>query len=171
MFDLPILFLVKKLFDQLIKQGFSKVFIDSELKSLSLGFRLDRYKTHDISLVVDRISVQEKNKQRLKESVNLALKKGKNELIIINENQQLRTLSKSLMCSDSGISLPGPEPNLFSFNSPKGACEKCNGLGYNHEIEQEKIIPNNKLSIRKGGIEPLGKFENNWTFKQIIMGS
>ena len=128
----------RELFDQLIKQGFSKVFIDGELKSLSLGFRLDRYKTHDISLVVDRISVQEKNKQRLKESVNLALKKGKNELIIIDETDQLRTLSKSLMCPDSGISLPEPEPNLFSFNSPKGACEKCNGLGYNHEIEQEK---------------------------------
>ena len=157
----------RELFDQLIKQGFSKVFIDGELKSLSLGFRLDRYKTHDISLVVDRISVQEKNKQRLKESVNLALKKGKNELIIIDETHQLRTLSKSLMCPDSGISLPEPEPNLFSFNSPKGACEKCNGLGYNHEIEEEKIIPNNKLSIRKGGIEPLGKFENNWTFKQL----
>ena len=157
----------RELFDQLIKQGFSKVFIDGELKSLSLGFRLDRYKTHDISLVVDRISIQEKNKQRLKESVNLALKKGKNELIIIDETHQLRTLSKSLMCPDSGISLPEPEPNLFSFNSPKGACEKCNGLGYNHEIEDEKIIPNNKLSIRKGGIEPLGKFENNWTFKQL----
>ena len=103
---------------------------------------------------------------RLQKSISLALKKGKDEVQII-ENDQKINFSKLLMCSESGVSLPNPEPNLFSFNSPKGACEVCNGLGFIHKIELDKIIPNKKQSIRKGGIEPLGSFENNWTFKQI----
>ena len=157
----------RELFDQLLKQGFSKVFINGELKRLSPGFRLDRYKTHDISLIIDSVTISEKNSKRIKDSVALALKKGKNEIQLIDSKNNSKILSKLLMCPDSGISLPEPEPNLFSFNSPKGACSKCNGLGYTHEIEKDKIIPNDKISIKKGGIEPLGKFENNWTFKQI----
>ena len=157
----------RELFDQLIKQGFTKVYIDGEIINLTVGFRLDRYKTHDISLVVDSIRIKENNKPRLKQSLSLALKKGKGEIQLFNPKNESRNLSKLLMCSKSGISLPIAEPNLFSFNSPKGACPQCNGLGYTHELEIDKIIPNKKKSIKNGGIEPLGSIENNWTFKQI----
>jgi excinuclease ABC subunit A len=157
----------RELFDQLIKQGFTKVYVDGEIINLTIGFRLDRYKTHDISLIIDRITTKETNKPRLKQSLSLALKKGKGEIQLIDQENQLRNFSKLLMCAKSGISLPIGEPNLFSFNSPKGACEVCNGLGYTNEIEIEKIIPNPKKSIKNGGIEALGSFENNWTFKQI----
>ena len=156
----------RDLFDQLIKQGFTKAYVDGDIQELNKGDRLDRYKTHDISLIIDRILVNEKSKPRLLESISLALKKGKDEIQII-ENDIKTNYSKQLMCSESGLSLPSPEPNLFSFNSPKGACESCNGLGFIHEVELDKIIPNKKQSIKKGGIEPLGSFENNWTFKQI----
>ncbi len=157
----------RELFDKLIKQGFSKAYVDGEIIDLTIGFRLDRYKTHDISLVIDRTSTKIDNKNRLKQSLKLGLRKGKGEVQIISKDGVSRSFSKLLMCAKSGISLPIGEPNLFSFNSPKGACEICNGLGYTNEIEIEKIIPNPKKSIKKGGIQPLGSFENNWTFKQI----
>ena len=156
----------RELFDQLIKQGFTKAYIDGEIKNITLGFRLDRYKNHDISLIIDRILVSEKNKGRIQQSISLAFKKGKDEIQII-EDDIITNFSKELMCSKSGISLPNPEPNLFSFNSPKGACPVCNGLGFIHEVQLNKIIPNSTKSIKKGAIEPLGSFENNWTFKQI----
>ncbi len=158
----------RELFDQLIKQGFTKAYIDGEIKNITLGFRLDRYKNHDISLIIDRILVSEKSKGRIKESISLAFKKGKDEIQII-EDDEITNFSKQLMCSKSGLSLPNPEPNLFSFNSPKGACPVCNGLGFIHEVQLNKIIPNPKKSIKKGAIEPLGSFENNWTFKQISL--
>ena len=157
----------RELFDNLIKQGFTKVIVNNKLVNLTIGFRLDRYKTHDISLVLDRISINEKNISRIKQSLSLGFKKGKGEIQLINQNNNKRSFSKSLMCPSSGVSLPIAEPNHFSFNSPKGACDQCNGLGYTNEIEIEKIIPNKKKSIKNGGIEPLGFQENNWTFKQI----
>ena len=157
----------RELFDNLIKQGFTKVIVNNQLVNLTIGFRLDRYKTHDISLVLDRISINEKNINRIKQSLSLGFKKGKGEIQLINQNNNKRSFSKLLMCPSSGVSLPIAEPNHFSFNSPKGACEQCNGLGYTNEIEIEKIIPNQKKSIKNGGIEPLGLQENNWTFKQI----
>ncbi len=157
----------RELFDQLIKQGFSKVYVDGKIENLTVGFRLDRYKIHDISLVVDRITVSHKNKLRLKQSLTLGFKKGKGEIQIINQKNSSRNFSKLLMCPESGISLAIAEPNLFSFNSPKGACQTCNGLGYINEIEIEKIIPNSKKSIKNGGIQALGLYENNWTFKQL----
>jgi len=156
----------RELFDQIIKQGFTKAYVDGEIQSIGIGHRLDRYKTHDISLIVDRILIKDNNRVRLQKSISLALKKGKDEVQII-ENDKKINFSKLLMCAKSGVSLPNPEPNLFSFNSPKGACEVCNGLGFIHKIELDKIIPNKRQSIKKGGIEPLGSFENNWTFKQI----
>ena len=158
----------RELFDQLIKQGFTKAYIDGEIKNITLGYRLDRYKNHDISLIIDRIIVSEKSKGRIQQSISLAFKKGKDEIQII-EDDIITNFSKELMCSKSGISLPNPEPNLFSFNSPKGACPVCNGLGFIHEVQLNKIIPNPKKSIKKGAIEPLGSFENNWTFKQISL--
>ena len=157
----------RELFDNLIKQGFTKVILNNKLVNLTIGFRLDRYKTHDISLVLDRISINEKNISRIKQSLSLGFKKGKGEIQLINQNNNKRSFSKLLMCPSSGVSLPIAEPNHFSFNSPKGACDQCNGLGYTNEIEIEKIIPNKKKSIKNGGIEPLGFQENNWTFKQI----
>jgi len=157
----------RELFDNLIKQGFTKVIVNNKLVNLTIGFRLDRYKTHDISLVLDRISINEKNISRIKQSLSLGFKKGKGEIQLINQNNNKRSFSKLLMCPSSGVSLPIAEPNHFSFNSPKGACDQCNGLGYTNEIEIEKIIPNKKKSIKNGGIEPLGFQENNWTFKQI----
>ena len=157
----------RELFDNLIKQGFTKVIVNNKLVNLTIGFRLDRYKTHDISLVLDRISINEKNISRIKQSLSLGFKKGKVEIQLINQNNSKRSFSKLLMCPTSGVSLPIAEPNHFSFNSPKGACDQCNGLGYTNEIEIEKIIPNKKKSIKNGGIEPLGFQENNWTFKQI----
>ena len=156
----------RELFDQILKQGFTKAYVDGEIHNIGPGYRLDRYKTHDISLIVDRILINDNNKVRLQKSISLALKKGRDEVQII-ENEQKINFSKLLMCAESGVSLPNPEPNLFSFNSPKGACEICNGLGFIHKIELDKIIPNKKKSIKKGGIEPMGSFENNWTFKQI----
>ena len=140
--------------------------MDGEIHNIGPGYRLDRYKTHDISLIIDRILINVNNEVRLQKSISLALKKGRDEVQII-ENEQKINFSKLLMCAESGVSLPNPEPNLFSFNSPKGACEICNGLGFIHKIELDKIIPNKKKSIKKGGIEPMGSFENNWTFKQI----
>ncbi len=157
----------RELFDNLIKQGFTKVIVNNQIVNLTIGFRLDRYKTHDISLVLDRISINEKNISRVKQSLSLGFKKGKGEIQLINQNNNKRSFSKLLMCPSSGFSLPIAEPNHFSFNSPKGACKQCNGLGYTNEIEIEKIIPNQKKSIKNGGIEPLGSNENNWTFKQI----
>ena len=157
----------RELFEQAFKQGFSKVLINGEIVDIEPGMRLDRYKTHDIGLVVDRIKVNEKNTKRLENSISLCLQKGKGEITIINQIEEKKTYSKWLMCSATGITLNEPEPNIFSFNSPKGACKKCNGLGSIYEVEFEKIIPDNKKSIRKGGIEPLGNFERNWTFKQI----
>ena len=139
----------RELFDQLIKQGFTKAYIDGEIKNITLGFRLDRYKNHDISLIIDRILVSEKSKGRIQQSISLAFKKGKDEIQII-EDDIITNFSKELMCSKSGISLPNPEPNLFSFNSPKGACPVCNGLGFIHEVQLNKIIPNPKKSIKKG---------------------
>ena len=156
----------RDLFDQLIKQGFTKAYVDGEIQELNKGDRLDRYKTHDISLIIDRILVNEKSKPRLLESIALALKKGKDEIQII-ENDVKTNYSKQLMCSESGLSLPNPEPNLFSFNSPKGMCPSCQGLGVMYKVNTDKIFPDRNLSIKEGGIAPLGPYKNSWAFKQV----
>ena len=158
----------RDLFDKLIKQGFAKVIVDGETLDLVYGMKLDRYKIHTIYLIIDRIKVSKNNLKRLKSAIAEALKKGKGELGIYNkESKQISSYSKWLMCPESGFSLAEPEPNLFSFNSPYGACKKCNGLGTTTDIDIKKVIPNNKLSIKKGGINPIGKYENNWTFRQL----
>ncbi|MGB0886490.1 MAG: excinuclease ABC subunit UvrA [Vicingaceae bacterium] len=156
------------LFKQISKQGFVKVRIDGELVNISSGMKLDRYKTHDIEIVVDQIKVKKEDRKRISDAVNLAMKHGKGSIMVFDlESNQFSILSKNLMCPTTGISYDEPAPNLFSFNSPYGACKKCNGLGLVSEINLEKIIPNPKLSIKKGGIAPLGAYKNNWTFKQI----
>ncbi|MBM3405315.1 MAG: excinuclease ABC subunit UvrA [Bacteroidetes bacterium] len=158
----------RELFDQVRKQGFLKVCVDGEFRDLGKTISLDRYKVHDIELVIDRIEVGDEQRRRLTESVGLALKQGKGSLMVfLEETGEKRHFSRSLMCPTSGISYEEPEANTFSFNSPYGACKKCNGLGTIAEIDLSKIIPDPQKSIRKGGIVPLGEHKSNWIFKQI----
>lgn len=158
----------RELFEQISKQGFLKVRVDGEIKDLEKGMRLDRYKTHDIEVVIDRLIVNDASKKRLEETIKTALYAGNNMLMVIDiDDEKPRYFSKDLMCPVSGISYPNPEPNTFSFNSPKGACSTCNGLGVTNEINNEKVIPDDTISIKKGGIAPLGEEKNSWIFKQI----
>lgn len=162
----------KELFTQFLKQGYLKARIDGEIIEITPKLQLDRYKIHDIELVVDQLKVNEKDKARITNSVETALKMGGDTLMLCehqteNVNPKITLLSKKLMCPTTGIAYDDPEPNLFSFNSPYGACSKCNGIGVVSEIDIKKIIPNANSTIKKGGIIPLGEYKNNWTFKQI----
>lgn len=158
----------RELFEQTSKQGFIKVRVNCEIVDLEKGMRLDRYKTHDIEVVIDRLKVEESSKKRLSESIKTALEYGNNILMVIDaETDDLRYFSSDLMCPTSGISYQSPEPNSFSFNSPKGACPHCNGLGIVNEVALNKVIPNPSLSINNGGIAPMGEQKNSWIFKQI----
>ncbi len=156
------------LFNQISKQGFIKVRVNGKLTNIAPGMKLDRYKTHDIEIVIDQIKVKKGDKKRISNSVNVAMKHGKGSIMVFDvEANKYSLLSKNLMCPTTGISYDDPAPNLFSFNSPYGACKKCNGLGLVSEIDLKKIIPNQNSTIKKGGIIPLGEYKNNWTFKQI----
>lgn len=158
----------RELFQQIARQGFLRVRVDGEILDIHANMKLDRYKVHDIDIVIDRLIPEEQAINRLRESVKTALRHGKGIFIALeNESGAQRYFSKQLMCPTSGISYNEPEPNLFSFNSPYGACARCNGLGEISEIDLEKVIPEKKLSIRKGGIAPLGSYKNNWIFKQV----
>jgi len=158
----------RELFEQIRKQGFLKVRVDGLINEINFGYQLDRYKTHHIEIVIDKIDIHPENKQRLIDSLRLAMKHGKGEIsILTSENNTLRHFSKFLMCQETGISYPEPEPNSFSFNSPYGACHKCNGLGTITEMNIEKIIPDKKVSIKQGAIVPVGKYRDNWIFSQL----
>ncbi|MVO10342.1 excinuclease ABC subunit UvrA [Flavobacterium sp. TP390] len=160
----------RELFEQISKQGFLKVRVDRQIRDLEFGMKVDRYKTHDIEIVIDRMAIEnnEETEKRLAESINTAMYHGDDVLLVIEqESQEVRFYSRSLMCPSSGISYPNPEPNNFSFNSPKGACPTCNGLGVINEINLTKIIPNPKASIKSGGFAPLGEYKNSWIFKQL----
>lgn len=160
----------RELFEQIAKQGFLKVRINGQIRDLELGMKVDRYKTHDIEIVIDRMAIDadEDTNKRLSESINTAMYHGDDVLMVIEqENQEVRYYSRNLMCPTSGISYPNPEPNNFSFNSPKGACPCCNGLGTVNEINLQKIIPNPKISIKNGGFAPLGDYKSSWIFKQL----
>ncbi len=158
----------RELFEQISKQGFVKVRVDGEIKEIEKGMRLDRYKTHDIEVVIDRLIVNDSSEKRLEETIKTALYTGDNILMVIDvDDENPRYFSRELMCPTSGIAYPNPEPNTFSFNSPKGACSKCNGLGITNEINFEKVIPNHSISIKSGGIIPLGEEKNSWIFKQL----
>ncbi|MGB0881725.1 MAG: excinuclease ABC subunit UvrA [Vicingaceae bacterium] len=156
------------LFQQISKQGFVKVRVNGELVNITPKMKLDRYKTHDIEIVIDQIKAKKEDRKRITDSVNLAMKHGKGVMMVFDvEADEYSLLSKNFMCPTTGISYDEPAPNLFSFNSPYGACKKCNGLGLVSEIDINKIIPNKKSTIKKGGIVPLGEYKSNWTFKQI----
>ena len=158
----------RELFEQIRKQGFLKVRIDGEVREISHGLQLDRYKIHDVEIVIDQVKVKTESKTRLSGSVTLAMRHGKDVLMILdNETGSARHFSRLLMCPTSGLSYEEPEPNSFSFNSPYGACPKCNGLGTISEIDISKIIPDPSKSIKKGGIVPIGEYKNSWIFKQI----
>ncbi|WP_353168774.1 excinuclease ABC subunit UvrA [Flavobacterium sp.] len=160
----------RELFEQIAKQGFLKVRVNGVIKDLEYGMKVDRYKTHDIEIVIDRVAVKqdEDTDKRLTESIKVAMHHGDDILMVIEQDaQEVRFYSRSLMCPTSGISYPNPEPNNFSFNSPKGACSNCNGLGVVNEINLQKIIPNPKLSIKSGGFAPLGEYKSTWIFKQL----
>lgn len=158
----------RELFEQFRKQGFLKARVDGELREISFGLQLDRYKTHDIELVVDRLTVNEKSAQRITASVQTALRHGKGTLMILEHGtSEPRFLSKKLMDPATGAAFDEPEPNSFSFNSPYGACPHCNGLGIITEIDLNKIIPDPSKSIKKGGFAPLGEARPTWIFRQI----
>ena len=159
-----------ELFQQIAKQGFLKVRINGDIKDITTGMKLDRYKTHDIEIVIDRMVIEDTpdNEKRLAESIKTAMYQGENVLMILDQDtNEIRFFSRNLMCPSTGISYQNPEPNLFSFNSPKGACEHCKGLGTVNEINLKKIIPNPKLSIKSGGFAPLGEYKSSWIFKQL----
>ncbi|MBS1535188.1 MAG: excinuclease ABC subunit UvrA [Bacteroidetes bacterium] len=165
-----------ELFQQIAKQGFLRVRVNGEIKEITPGMKLDRYKTHDIEIVIDRLLMEatadakqaEQNDLRLSQSIQTAMYHGDNILMILDQDtDEVRYFSRNLMCPTTGISYQNPEPNLFSFNSPKGACPNCNGLGHIDEINLKKIIPNPKLSIKAGGLAPLGEYKNSWIFKQL----
>ena len=162
----------RELFDHISKQGFVKVRADGEIINLAPGLKLDRYKTHDIEIVIDRLVINENADQtldkRLTETIQTALYHGDGVLQVMDQDSnETRYFSKHLMCPTSGISYPNPEPNNFSFNSPKGACPKCNGLGELYVVNPNKIIPNAKISIANGALAPHGPQKNSWIFKQL----
>lgn len=158
----------RELFEQIRQAGFLKVRVDGEVRDLVFGMQLDRYKVHDIEIVVDRIDMALVDQSRLLRSVQTALKHGKGLMQVLDgANNELRYFSRMLMCPTTGLSYNEPEPNTFSFNSPYGACPKCNGIGQITEIDLDKIMPDRSLSIKKGGLAPLGEFKNNWIYSQI----
>lgn len=159
----------RELFEQIRKMGFLRARVDGKIVEMTASrMSLDRYKTHDIEIVIDRIEVEPDIQTRLNESVKLAMKHGKGSLMILDQDkEEPRHFSRHLMCPTSGVSYDEPAPNLFSFNSPYGACPKCHGLGTISEIDENKIVPKPNLSIRRGGLAPLGEYKNNWIFRQI----
>ncbi len=157
----------RELFQQTRKSGYSRVRVNGEVLELTPKMQVDRYKTHDIEIVIDRILVDEKDRYRISQSVGTALKEGKGILMLLDEAGDTYHFSKYLMDPKTGLSYDEPAPNTFSFNSPYGACPKCNGLGQIEEITEDSIIPDRSLSISRGGILPLGEFRDIWIFKKI----
>jgi len=160
----------RELFEQIAKQGFVKVRVDGVVVDITKGMKVDRYKVHDIEIVIDRLKVidTEDFDKRLSETINTAMYSGENVLMVLEEGQKIaRYFSRDLMCPTTGISYPNPEPNTFSFNSPKGMCSHCSGLGHVYQVNEKKIFPNKKITIKAGGIAPLGEYKSSWAFKQI----
>lgn len=170
----------RELFEEVRKKGFTKIRIDGEIKDLTPKMQVDRYKIHDIEIVIDRIEINANSKTRLNQSLQTAMKHGKGTIMVSEHKEETKAkkgakqvpdkavfFSRSLMCPTTGISYDEPAPNLFSFNSPYGACPKCNGLGEISEIDIKKIVPNQKLSIKKGAIAPIGEAKGSWIFTQL----
>lgn len=158
----------RELFEQIVRMGFVRARVDGEIVEVSTGYRVDRYKTHDIEIVVDRIRVAATAENRIAQSVDTAMSHGKGTIAVIDlDTDELAYFSRQLMCPTSGIAYQEPEPNTFSFNSPKGACSTCDGLGTTKEVNMKKVMPDPAVSIRKGGIAPIGEYKKNWIFNQL----
>lgn len=157
----------RELFEQIRKQGYVKVRVDGEIQDLTAKMQVDRYKIHDIEIVVDRLIVDEKDDKRLLDSIQSAMKLGKGIIKISDKDNNVSHFSKFLMCPTTGVSYDEPQPNSFSFNSPYGACERCDGLGYIFVVDQESVMPNLKLSILNGGLAPLGEYRDIWMFQVL----
>lgn len=157
----------RELFLQIRKQGFTKVRVDGEVQDITAKMQVDRYKIHDIEIVIDRIVADAKDRVRIGQSINRSLKEGKGVMMVLDEKQKVHHFSKFLMDPVTGLSYDEPAPNTFSFNSPYGACPVCNGLGQVEEITEESVIPDKKLSISRGGILPLGEYRDIWIFKKV----
>ena len=160
----------RELFEQIAKQGFLKVRIDGQVMDIVKGMKIDRYKTHDIETVIDRLKISDgiDNDKRLTESIVTAMYHGDDVMMVLdNQTNEARYFSRALMCPQSGISYPNAEPNNFSFNSPKGMCQSCKGLGALHKVNINKVVPDQSLSIKNGALAPHGPQKNNWIFKQL----
>ena len=158
----------RELFESMRRKGYLNIRVDGEMKEIVRGLKVDRYKNHSIEVVIDKLQVNAKDSDRLKKSVQIAMKQGEGLLMILDkDNGAIKHFSKRLMCPTTGISYSDPAPNIFSFNSPMGACPRCKGLGIINEIDMDKVIPDRKQSIRDGGILPLGKYKNQMIFWQI----
>ncbi|NBN99558.1 MAG: excinuclease ABC subunit UvrA, partial [Flavobacteriia bacterium] len=157
----------RELFEQTKKKGYNKVRIDGEITEITSGLQVDRYKIHDIEVVIDRIEVKESSLTRITESIKTALKMGQGSFLIEDSSGQIHPFSKFLMDPKSGISYDEPQPNMFSFNSPYGACPQCEGLGETAEVNLDFIVPDKSKSINRGGIVPIGELRENWTFSQL----
>jgi excinuclease ABC subunit A len=157
----------RELFEQIRKQGYLKVWLDGAIADITPKMQVDRYKIHDIDIVVDRLVVSEADSKRLYTSVQAALKMAKGIIRIADKDNNVAYFSKYLMDPVSGISYDEPQPNTFSFNSPYGACDKCDGLGYIFEVDQDSVIPNPKLSIMNGGLAPIGEYRDTWIFQVL----
>ena len=157
----------RELFESMRKKGYLHIRVDGEVQEIRQGMKVDRYKTHDIEVVIDRLAVKGAD-ERLKKTIQTAMKQGEGLIMIMDyETGEVKHFSKRLMCPPTGISYSDPAPNTFSFNSPQGACPRCKGLGYINEIDMAKVIPDNKKTIYEGGIAPLGKYKNQMIFWQI----
>ena len=158
----------RELFENMRRKGYLYIRVDGELKEITRGMKVDRYKNHNIEVVIDKLRVQDKDDERLKKSVATAMKQGDGLLMIMEKDSgEAKYYSKRLMCPTTGMSYGDPAPNKFSFNSPEGACPMCKGLGYVNQIDLDKVIPDTSLSIRKGAVAPLGKYKNQMIFWQI----
>lgn len=160
----------RELFEQIAKQGFLKVRVDGQVMDIVKGMKIDRYKTHDIETVIDRLKISDAidNDKRLTESIVTAMYHGDDVMMVLdNQTNEARYFSRALMCPQSGISYPNAEPNNFSFNSPKGMCQSCKGLGALHKVNIDKVVPDQNLSIKNGALAPHGPQKNNWIFKQL----
>ncbi|MFC2319463.1 MAG: excinuclease ABC subunit UvrA [Segatella oulorum] len=158
----------RELFESMRKKGYMNIRVDGTIEELTRGMKVDRYKNHNIELVIDKMLVEDVSHERLTKSVEAAMKQGDGLIMLLEKGStDGKYFSKRLMCPTSGISYKDPAPNIFSFNSPEGACPHCKGLGYVTEIDLQKVIPNDKLSIHEGGIAPLGKYKNQMIFWQV----
>lgn len=157
----------RELFEQIRKQGYVKVRVDGEIKDIVAKMQVDRYKIHDIEIVVDRLIIDPKDHKRLLDSIQTAMRLGKGIIKISDKDNNVAHFSKFLMCPTTGISYDEPQPNSFSFNSPYGACETCDGLGYIFVVDKKSIMPNMKLSILNGGLLPLGEYRDIWVFQVL----